>query len=668
MSSGVATLNRTPLIRPGRALDWYPEKRSDDSDAALDWVRRQADRMRLRRLGFARFADVANQIDASINRLRALPTTGRKAELAELREAFDRDGFSATPVIDAMAHAGTFVKDRYGFWLHREQYYCVWLLLNGVLAEMATGEGKSITAGVTASIGALAGLPVHVITTNDYLVARDAESARPLFDYFGLTSGYVTPELGDDERRAAYRNDVCYVSNKQLVFDYLKDRRSFGQRPSSVSSRTRSLVCGESKAPFMRGLSFAIVDEADSVLIDDAITPLILSQQVDGDDNVTQSITAMSLARRMTEGEDFFVESRFRRISISEDGEYKLATMASSLDGVWKNKRFRQELARQALAAIHLFVRDRDYIVRNDEVQLIDQSTGRVMPDRKLQHGLHQMVETKEKCELSGRTETLSSLSFQRFFTRYHHLCGMSGTVAESAKELGRVYGLSVMPVPTHQPTARVSSPPVIAKNRAGQHAALLEEIGRCNREGRPVLIGTRSVVESESLSELLCDERISHRVLNARQDEQEADVVAKAGRLGAVTIATNMAGRGTDIPLDYQARELGGLKVIVAELNDNRRIDRQLIGRSARQGDPGGYVYILSLEDDLLQRLLPMSLRRLLASRWMLTNRPGRLLAFGLCRLAQALNERANRKMRRNAAKADVRTNARLSFVNAKE
>ena len=318
------------------------------------------------------------------------------------------------------------------------------------------------------------------------------------------------------------------------------------------------------------------------MLIDDAITPLILSRQLDGKRDVVQSLTAISLARRLTAADDFSLDSRARRITLTEPGEEKLAGLAGGLEGIWKNRRFRLELVRQALLAIHVYQRDRDYLVRDGQVILIDQSTGRVMPDRKLQNGLHQMVETKERCELTGQTETIASLSFQNFFRRYKHLCGMTGTARQASSELRRVYRLGVVTVPTHRPSARKAEPPRFGADDTRYQSLLLAEIDACRLIGRPVLIGTRTLAQSARISAFLKGVALRHRVLNARQDKEEADIVAEAGRKGAVTVATNMAGRGTDIPIGPEIRELGGLRVIVAELNESRRIDRQLIGKQS--------------------------------------------------------------------------------------
>lgn len=668
MSSAAATTIRPPIVRPGQLLDWYPETLSDEEDVFARMLTELVTRKRGHGLRFSKFRRIARRIEHAVSEAGKLDEPAFETEIATLRIELRSRGFVEENLVRAFALVGVEVRRQFGFDLHREQYFCAWILLHGMLAEMATGEGKSITAALAAIVAGLAGTPVHVITTNDYLVARDAAAMRPLFERFGLDSGHASTRQKDDERRAAYSRAICYVSNKQLVFDYLRDRQQLGNRPSSISARVQGLYRLEAPKPLLRGLCFAIVDEADSVLIDDAITPLILSKQAQGESDLSQSLTAISLAHRLTVGDDFKVDTRARRVSITERGEERLASLVGGLDGIWKNRRFRLELVRQALTAIHLYHRDRDYLVRDGEVVLVDQSTGRMMPDRKLQHGLHQMVETKEKCELSGQAETLASLSFQNFFRRYKHICGMTGTAKEAAAELRRVYRLDVVGVPTHRPSARISENPHFAAGDRAHKDLLLTEIRSCRESGRPVLVGTRSLAQSERISDYLNSLSLPHRVLNARQDAQEAEIVSKAGRNGAITIATNIAGRGTDIPLDEDVRGLGGLKVIVAELNDNQRIDRQLLGRCARQGDPGSYAYIISLEDEMLLRYAPKACLRLLCSRALMRMSFWPRLCLLLCRYVQSKHERHQRHTRKLVALADAQMNRRLSFSGYKE
>ena len=668
MYSSIFNQKSASIVQPGHYLDWYPESLDNEFDWAQRLFSKIEQRNRTNVKLFRKFRKTAQIIEKKIGEYSKCDQSKRKELQRHLQKDLRKSGFSKHNLIKAFALINVEVKQIYGFSLHHEQLFCAWILLHGQLAEMATGEGKSITAALTASVAALAGAPVHVITTNDYLVERDATSMQPLFERFGLTCSFVSANLEEDERRQAYSQSICYVSNKQLVFDYLRDRQQLGNRPSSISTRVQELCQMQPPKPLLRGLCFAIVDEADSVLIDDAITPLILSQQLQGDSEISQSLTAISLARRLEKEDHFKVDNRNKRVIISEPGENHLADISSGLDGVWKNRRFRHELVRQALSAIYLFERDRDYIVRDGEVLLIDQSTGRVMPDRKLQHGLHQMLETKEKCELTGQSETIASLSFQNFFKRYKHLCGMTGTAQEAKAELKRVYNLAVVCVPTHQKSRRTKQLPLFAVDEIEHQKLLIAEIEKCNSVGQPVLVGTRSLAQSERISDSLSAINMQHQVLNARQDKDEAEVVAKAGSKRAITIATNIAGRGTDIPIEKEVHELGGLHVIIAELNDNQRIDRQLIGRGARQGDPGSFKYITSLTDELLVRYLPEWMLYLLKNNFLRNTSIGLLVCKSVSSFVQIMHEHQQRNIRKHVALNDKEMNKKLSFSGYKE
>ncbi len=663
-----AVFGRRPVwIRPGRWLNRYPEKKVEEADVYALIGRELRSRVS-RGKPYRRFAGQCQRIRAATDDAKQLAPGQFAGRVKALRQRLRSDGFAADAALEGLALVNVEVERCFGYRLHDEQIYAAWSLLHGLLPEMATGEGKSITAAVAAVIAGLSGIPVHVVTTNDYLVERDARGMQLLYARFSLTCGFANASKSDVERTKAYGADICYVSNKQLVFDYLRDRQTLGPRPESIRARTQSLCLTSPPRTMLRGLCFAIVDEADSVLIDDAITPLILSQQIEGHDDFAQALTAISLARRLVLVDDFILDGQLRRVALTARGEAQLAELAAGLEGTWKNRRFRHELVRQALSAIHLFECDKDYLVRDGEVVLVDQSTGRVMPDRKLQHGLHQMVETKEKCDLSGRAETIASLSFQTFFQRYRHVCGMTGTAREARNELRRVYGLNVTAVPTHTPSKRVARLPLFAKDPETHDRLLIDEVRRCQARGQPMLIGTRTLAQSEHIADLLREEKLAHTVLNARQDEHESEVVARAGERGSITVATNMAGRGTDIPLGKGVAEIGGLHVIVAELNDNQRIDRQLIGRSARQGDPGSYRYILHLEDEMLQRFVPAWMRSLVSAGFLSRVTFWHRLCMLLCGRAQKNNERGQYRTRKQIAKHDLALQKRLSFSGYSE
>ncbi len=658
----------TVLERPGYLLNWYPETAHQQPELITRLVSSSKCLWQAKVQRFSAFGSSVRTIDHYAEQFSSSSAGEQQRMLLDVRSDLHRHGLIHVNLLKAFGMVKSGARDVFGFNLHDEQMFCAWSLMHGLLPEMATGEGKSVTAAVAAIVGAMAGLPVHVITTNDYLVERDAKSMQRLFERFKVSSSFVTPEHTDEQRREAYACDVCYVSNKQLVFDYLRDRQSLGNQPGSLTSALRCVLGQNSTPALLRGLCFAIVDEADSVLIDDAITPLVLSQQSEADGDMGQSLTAISLAHRLQKGVDFSIDTRVKSVSILEQGEDSLSDAVRGLDGVWKNRRYRHELVRQAISALHLFQRDVDYLVREGEVVLIDQSTGRVMSDRKLQHGLHQMLEVKERCELSGRSETLSSMSFQTFFQRYKHLCGMTGTAREASAELRRVYGLGYVPVPTHNRNLRVACPPSFAQTDDEHAQMLIAAVKERHSTGQPVLIGTRSLAQSERISENLESQGLLHAVLNARQDEDEAAIVSRAGARGAITIATNIAGRGTDIPIASNIAELGGLHVIVAELNDNERIDRQLIGRCARQADPGSYEYLLSLDDPLLERLAQRSIRRLKKIKALVSLGVWQNLCLRACKRAQRTQEAAQRNARKQVAAADVQMQKRLTFTGYKE
>jgi preprotein translocase subunit SecA len=478
-----------------------------------------------------------------------------------------------------------------------------WVLLHGMVAEMQTGEGKTLTATLPACTMALAGVPVHIVTVNDYLAQRDAEWMGPLYRALGLTVGIVVHGMSLEARQAAYACDVTYCTNKEIAFDYLKDRLVLGchqsrlqlqlERLTDASARLRRLV--------LRGLHYAIVDEADSVLIDEARTPLIIAGS---DGNVPEQHayqSALELAAQLTAGRDFVCEDRERLVRLTEDGRERLTVLTQGYEGLWTGRRRREAFISQALTALHLMHRDTHYLVKEGKVQIIDEFTGRIMSDRSWEHGLHQLVETKEGCALTSIHEPLARISYQRFFRRYLRLAGMTGTAREMRGELWSVYRLPVVPIPTNRPPQRRHLGTRVYATTEAKWAAVVGHIKRMHATGRPILVGTRSVAASEQLSCLLTVAGLSHQVLNARQDRAEAEIIARAGEPGCIVVATNMAGRGTDIHLAPGVAERGGLHVIATEGHEARRIDRQLFGRCARQGDPGSHELLVSLEDEII-------------------------------------------------------------------
>lgn len=457
------------------------------------------------------------------------------------------------------------------------------VLHEGKIAEMATGEGKTLVATLPAYLNALAGGGVHIITVNDYLARRDSEWMGPLYELLGLTIGNIQHDMPDDDRRAAYGADITFGTNNEFGFDYLRDNMKF--RSEDMVQPTHN---------------FAIVDEVDSILIDESRTPLIISgpaeQSTELYYKVDRLIPALKLER------DYEVDEKNRSAALTEEGVSHLERLlgvdnlydASHMDLVHH--------CQQAVKAHALFKRDRDYLLKDGEVVIVDEFTGRMMPGRRWSDGLHQAVEAKEGVKIAQENQTLATITFQNFFRMYDKLAGMTGTAMTEAPEFHKIYDLDVLEIPTNKPLIRDELPDVIFRTESEKWKAAVEEITEQNETGRPVLVGTTSIEKSEKISKMLGKRGVKHVVLNAKHHEREAEIVALAGQQGAVTIATNMAGRGTDIVLGEGVKELGGLHVLGTERHEARRIDNQLRGRTGRQGDAGSSQFILSLEDDLMR------------------------------------------------------------------
>lgn len=543
---------------------------------------------------------------------------------------------------------------------HDVQIMAGWGLLHGYVAEMETGEGKTLVATLPACTVAATSAATHVITVNDYLAERDAKSNMPLYEMLGLSVGIILQGMSPTDRAREYAKDVVYVSNKEIVFDYLKDR-------IADSSQTRTqYVLGRVYRPqtpptlLVRALHFAIVDEADSVLIDEARTPLIISAtEADQEQDVFHQ--AIDCVRALDRDVHFTV-SIHNEPKLTPAGERRLERELGTLSGVWRSSRWRLELCQKALQALHAFHRDQHYIVSDGKVQIVDEFTGRVMADRSWERGLHQMVEIKEGCEMTGQRRTLSQMTYQRFFRRYLLLSGMTGTANEVRAELNRTYGLQVLKIPTHRKSRRLRLHDRCFTTSEARYECVVDRAAEVVAMHRAVLIGTRSVEHSERLARLLAARRIEHCVLNARQDKEEAQIVARAGDSGMITVATNMAGRGTDIKLSAEVREHGGLHVILTEYHESGRVDRQLFGRCARQGDPGSVEAIISLDDELFIRHASL-LRKLVLAIWHGPQIP-RSIAQLAVRLAQWTAERRNLSVRVATLKQDRRLQAMLAFA----
>jgi len=535
-------------------------------------------------------------------------------------------------------------------------------LFAGKLSEMQTGEGKTLTAGLAACIAGVAGLPVHVVTVNDYLAERDAQTLQPLFAFFGLQVGTIVTGMDLPSRARSYACHITYCTNKELVFDYLKDRVAAGGRASRAQLRIRSHLGPRAETGLLlRGLHFAIVDEADSILIDEARTPLILAEKGDsaGDPEVYRQ--ALRLAAALEPVRDFELLSARRQLHLTDAGRAALAALCGDLGPAWTAAHGREHLVSQALRALHLYQRDQQYLVNEDKVHIVDEYTGRILPGRTWEQGLHQMIETKEGCSLTEHNRTLARITYQRFFRRYLRLSGMTGTAREVRQEIWSVYRLETVAIPTNRPSQRRLAPTRCCATEDAKWRQVAAEARRVRDGGRPVLIGTRSVEDSDHLSAALTAAGIAHSVLNARQDAQEADVVAHAGEPGMVTVATNMAGRGTDIQLAPGVAEAGGLHVILTDYHDSPRIDRQLFGRCARQGDPGTAIAIVAI-DDMLVREHGGALYQALQRSYPLG--PPALLFERLRRHAQRRAEAIHARTRRDTLKQDLNLDTMLAFA----
>ncbi|MDB5305105.1 MAG: secA [Phycisphaerales bacterium] len=606
-----------------------------------------------RRAVLPRLKEQAARIELLEPEIRNLGSVHFKEAVAECR-ALARVNRLVGPALDrAMAIVREAALRAIGLRPFPVQLMGALAMCQGAVAEMATGEGKTLTAALAASLWAWAGRPVHVITVNDYLVQRDAEEMAPIYEMLGMKVGHVVHETTPGERVDHYRRGVVYCTSKELVADFLRDQITLGNLRTSTQTALGLMMSGGSTGQLMvPGLFRTIVDEADSLLIDEAVTPLIISNSPDDEPNSTFYRAADELASKLEAGKDFVIDRTVRSIDLTSRGQDRLEELCEG-ENFWKGKRRREELVTQALVGRHCFVRDEQYLVGEDgKVQIIDEFTGRVMADRSWRHGLHQAIEVKEGVTVTADKENLARLSFQRFFRQYPIMGGMTGTAWEAAPELWQIYQRPVIRIPTNRPCIRVQLPLRMFDTMDQKWEAVTERTAEIHATGAPILIGTRSVLASEEVSKRLTAKNIMHRVLNASQTKAEAEIVAQAGQKGKITVATNMAGRGTDIKLAKGVADLGGLHVISTEPHGSFRVDRQLFGRAARQGDPGSAQLFASAEDDLFLRHAA-KLRKLWRS-------------YGADRLintAQARAERLARFNRKQVLKSDDWMDQSLPF-----
>lgn len=616
------------------------------------------------------FKKLLQAIDEHSPSLQKLDDNGLQEKVRHLRVGLYRHGLTDVLVTEAFSIIREAAARTLGMRHFQSQLTGGLVMINGGLAEMDTGEGKTLTASLAAGTAAMAGIPVHVVTSNDYLAGRDAHLLSPLYALLGINVNCVLASMDNTARRKNYASDITYCTNKQLAFDYLRDRILLGSDQGRMRLKLESI---HTKTPrienlFLRGLHFAIVDEADSVLIDDASTPLLISRTVENKGEKALYTEAVAVARELEHTTHYTVDRNRRHVELTDKGEAFLETKSCSMGSVWSGKKRREELMRQAISALYLYRKDHHYLVDQGKVQIIDPNTGRLMPDRSWQRGLHQMIEVKEGCTLTDQKEPLARLSYQKFFSRYRHLAGMTGTASEVRDELRSTYRLDVTAVRPNKPSQRINLGVNMYPTQSAKWQAVITSIKEMRRKGRPVLVGTCSVSASQTLGHLLQAEDIPHRILNARQNAQEAEIIATAGQGGTITVATNMAGRGTDIPLGPGVAEAGGLHVISTEPNDSRRVDRQLYGRCGRQGDPGSYEAILSLDDRLVRDFAKNGLIQHVigkaAAKMSISNTIGKLLL----QAAQRQKETTFRAMRRELLERDEQAGRLLAFSGSAE
>lgn len=656
------------IIKPGLTYGVYPLKDTTD-DHILDRFSENIklkiiSRLKPEKKQIRKFLKAVSQ---QYDKLSSLNNIEVERSLIRLHQVLNQHGLQEHLLADAFALIKYYSAKVLGMPHYDEQLIAGWVLVKGMLAEMATGEGKTLTAVLPAVTMALTGTPVHVITANQYLAERDANILIPLYKALGLSVGVIKEGMSAEQRRLSYTCNITYCCNTEVAFDFMRDRLGLDDVYSPIRLKLRDLFnegATENK-PVLQGLCYAIVDEADSVLIDDARTPLIIANEKSNQAEVKTYKTALSVAAKLKPQKDFVLETMRGPVNLTEQGQQRVEKLTLAIGGIWSGAKNRIYFLELALSALHIFTRDKYYIVSDNKIKIIDENTGRTMQDRSWESGLQQMIETKEGCPVTGQRETVARLSYQKFFSHYLNLSGMSGTVKECRNELQNNYGLRVIPVPTHNKLKRKNLGLMLFQNDAAKWRACIARVHKLHKLGRPILIGTRSVEASQLISSLLIKFQLAHMVLNAKQDQDEAEVIASAGKKGQITVATNMAGRGTDIKLDNETLGLGGLHVIIAELNDEARVDRQLFGRTGRQGEDGSFEFILSLQEPIIKEVKGNTL----LYKWLMSfkadNKPlPAMLSRLLIRQVQKKNAHKNTKARQKLLRIEEQVKRMLAFT----
>ena len=518
-----------------------------------------------------------------------------KDKTAEFRKRLDQGGTLLEILPEAFAVVREAAYRVYGIKHYRVQLIGGIVLHLGRIAEMKTGEGKTLVATCPAYLNALTGEGVHIVTSNEYLAKRDCEEMGEIYSFLGLTSGVILHEMDKEKRREIYKNDIVYATNSELGFDYLKDN-----------------MITDKEERVQRKLNYVIVDEIDSILIDEARTPLIISG--DGDDATDYFVKIDEFVKGLEKDIHYKIDEKIKVVTLTDEGIQKLENHYNienyaNIDNI----KLRHHIT-QSLKANYIMTRDIDYVENKDgEIKIVDTFTGRVMDGRRFSDGLHQAIEAKEDVDIQPENKSLATITLQNYFRMYKKLSGMSGTVVTEEEEFQEIYELDVVVIPTHREIKRIDKEDRVFTNIKDKYYAIIDEIICTHKKGQPVLVGTASIQKSEDISALLKRRNIPHYVLNAKNHMKEAEIIAKAGEIGAITIATNMAGRGTDIKLSDKVKEMGGLKIIGTEKHDSRRVDNQLRGRAGRQGDPGESIFFVSLEDDMIKNFIPEKFKKVL-------------------------------------------------------
>lgn len=647
-----------------------------------NWAGRATMRLRQRRYRLAWLSEQAALIDAHAGEMRNCSDGALDELIARAREVFVRGRQDDEAVRRALAITREAARRATGEEAFVVQLVGALALYHGRIAEMVTGEGKTLTGSLVAPLLAWRHKHLHVFTVNDYLAARDAQSRGGIYRRCLVDVGAIVQELDPAQRFEVYAKPIVYGTPKQVTADWLRDQIMLGTVTTAWVGRQAMMSARQSSAamnqgPMIPGLRAAMVDEADAVLIDEGVVPLIIARSRREDDMATTYRVTAQMAAKLDEGPDYSVDHLRRRVELKRRGLHRCKQMWEERpEPIWRAERRAEELVKQALIARHCYVAGKNYQVVEGKIVIVDEYTGRFLADRSWEHGLHQSVEAKEGLDITADRETLARMSFQRFFRSYPHLCGMTGTVAESKGELEGVYSRPVTAVPTNRPVVRTQMPTRVFGGQEAKWNAVADSIAGLHAAGRPILAGTRSIAASEYLSRLLESRGLPHRVLNANFDKDEADLISKAGhgsdrgmirgrdgaaqedQVAAITVATNMAGRGTDIKPDDAAKRAGGLHVILTEMHGAQRIDRQFIGRAGRQGDPGSAQIFVSLEDDLVAQHTPGLIAALKARTAVGAGKGGELsetwAAMGIFRLAQSRSEARDRRNRAAVLKQD--------------